>query len=70
MEFSLERGTEQLRRAPATERPFDPVDREAGFDRFSGRTTRELLDRFAEVRATNLETLGPWRRFLAIVDLP
>ena len=109
MEFTLERGTELLRRAPGTyrsfldglpddwmsareapeawspwqvlahvtwidehdwidrtrvilehgtERPFDPVDREAGFDRFSGRTTEELLDRFAEVRASNLETLG------------
>lgn len=41
-----------------TSRPFDPVDREAGFTRFEGWTMEQLLDRFAEVRAANLETLG------------
>jgi hypothetical protein len=41
-----------------TERPFDPVDREAGFVRFSGWPLDRLLDRFADVRAANLQTLG------------
>jgi len=37
---------------------FRPVDREAGFARFSDWKLRDLLDRFAAVRASNLETLG------------
>src|SRR5882672_7552569 len=41
-----------------TERILQPVDREAGFTRFKGWTVRDLLDRFASVRASNLETLG------------
>ena len=41
-----------------TERPFDPVDREAGFARFKDWTLRDLLGRFASLRASNLETLG------------
>lgn len=40
-----------------TTRPFDPVDREAGFTRFEGWTMEALLDRFAEIRSSNLETL-------------
>lgn len=40
-----------------TGQPFEPVDREAGFTRFSGWSVGELLDRFAEVRAANLVTL-------------
>ena len=40
-----------------TTRPFDPVDREAGFTRFQGWTLAELLDRFAAIRAANLEAL-------------
>ena len=40
-----------------TGRPFDPVDREAGFTRFSGWSIGDLLDRFAVVRASNLEEL-------------
>src|SRR5262245_22151006 len=40
-----------------TSRPFDPVDREAGFTRFEGWTLTELLDRFGEIRSANLETL-------------
>ncbi|MBV8195984.1 MAG: DinB family protein [Candidatus Dormibacteraeota bacterium] len=40
-----------------TERSFDPVDREAGFVRFEGWTLRALLDRFAELRLSNLKTL-------------
>ena len=39
------------------ERPFVPVDREAGFGRFRGWTAGELLDRFAAVRTENLRTL-------------
>jgi uncharacterized damage-inducible protein DinB len=41
-----------------TDRPFDPVDREAGFTKFEGWSVDALLDRFAEVRAGNLEELG------------
>ena len=41
-----------------TTRPFDPVDREAGFTKFAGWGLGRLLDRFAEVRVANLETLG------------
>jgi len=41
-----------------TSREFDPVDREAGFVRFAGWPIDRLLDRFAEVRAGNLEELG------------
>ena len=41
-----------------TSREFDPVDREAGFTKFKGWSMAEILDRFAEVRAANLETLG------------
>jgi len=40
-----------------TSRPFDPVDREAGFVRFEGWSIHQLLDRFAEVRAANLASL-------------
>jgi len=40
-----------------TDRPFDPVDREAGFVRFKGWGIGTLLDRFASVRASNLEEL-------------
>jgi DinB superfamily len=41
-----------------TTRPFDPVDREAGFTHFKGWSLPELLERFASVRRSNLETLG------------
>jgi hypothetical protein len=37
---------------------FEPVDREAGFVRFAGLSLRELLDRFASVRRTNLDELA------------
>ena len=40
-----------------TDRPFDPVDREAGFVRFKGWSIGELLDRFSAVRESNLEEL-------------
>jgi uncharacterized damage-inducible protein DinB len=41
-----------------TGRILQPVDREAGFTRFRGWTVRDLLDRFASVRVSNLEALG------------
>jgi uncharacterized damage-inducible protein DinB len=41
-----------------TERVFDPVDREAGFTRFKDWRLSDILDRFASVRTSNLETLG------------
>ncbi|HEY7283428.1 MAG TPA: DinB family protein [Actinomycetota bacterium] len=41
-----------------TDRAFDPIDREAGFTRFHDWSLERLLDRFAELRASNLETLG------------
>ena len=41
-----------------TSRAFEPVDREAGFTRFAGWTLDDLLHRFAEVRAENLETVS------------
>lgn len=37
---------------------FHPVDREAGFTKFQGWPLAQVLDRFAEVRAENLETLS------------
>lgn len=40
-----------------TDRVFDPVDREAGFARYSGWDLGDVLDRFASVRRTNLEAL-------------
>src|SRR5882672_3908229 len=41
-----------------TDHVFQPVDREAGFTRFRDCRFRDLLDRFASVRASNLDTLG------------
>ena len=41
-----------------TDRVFEPVDREAGFTRFAGWSLDELLDRFAELRVSNLRALG------------
>jgi len=40
-----------------TSREFEPVDREAGFTRFAGWPIERVLDRFAAVRAENLEVL-------------
>jgi hypothetical protein len=39
------------------ERPFDPVDREAGFERYRGQDLTTVLDRLAELRARNLERI-------------
>jgi hypothetical protein len=44
--------------AHGTTREFEPVDREAGFARFRGWSLDELLDRFAVVRADNLDALA------------
>jgi hypothetical protein len=38
-------------------RPFEPVDREAGFSRYEGWTLADLLAHFREVRTANLEVL-------------
>lgn len=43
------------------DRPFEPFDRFAQFSRFAGWSLDRLLDRFAELRGTNLETVGSWR---------
>jgi uncharacterized damage-inducible protein DinB len=42
-------------------RPFDPFDRFAHLTRFRGWSLDDLLRRFAEARAANLETLRGWR---------
>jgi uncharacterized damage-inducible protein DinB len=42
-------------------RPFEPFDRFAQFERFAGRSLDWLLNRFAELRQTNLETLRGWQ---------
>lgn len=44
-------------REHGVDRVFEPIDREAGFTRFTGWTNGELLDRFESVRAANLDTL-------------
>jgi len=38
-------------------RVFEPIDREAGFERFKGVDLPELLERFADVRKANLLSL-------------
>jgi len=49
-----------------TERVFEPVDREAGFTRFRDWKLNDLLDRFASVRSSNLETL---KALVEVTDL-
>jgi hypothetical protein len=49
-----------------TSKTFEPVDREAGFARFQGWTLSQLLDRFAALRASNLDTLDG---LVAVEDL-
>ena len=41
-----------------TSRVFEPVDREAGFARFEGWSSADLLDRFDSARQANLSELG------------
>ena len=42
-------------------RPFKPFDRFAQSTRFAGWPLDDLLDRFAELRKANLETVKSWR---------
>lgn len=42
------------------DRPFEPFDRFAQLTRFAGWTLDALLDRFAELRRVNLETVRGW----------
>jgi hypothetical protein len=42
------------------DRPFEPFDRFAQLSRFAGRPLDHLLDRFAELRRANLETVRDW----------
>lgn len=51
-------------------RPFEPFDRFAQFDCFSGWPLDRLLDRFAELRQANLETVRNWRLTDAQLALP
>ncbi len=44
-----------------TARAFDPFDRVAQKERFAGWPLDHLLDRFAEARRENLETVRAWR---------
>jgi uncharacterized damage-inducible protein DinB len=46
-----------------TDRVFEPVDREAGFVRFKDWKAGQVADRFASLRASNLEALD------ALVDV-
>jgi hypothetical protein len=49
---------------------FEPFDRFGQFTRFAGWPLDRLLDRFAEVRAESLETVGSWRLTEAQLALP
>lgn len=51
-------------------RPFEPFDRFAQFSRFAGWSLDQLLDRFAELRQANLETVRGWRLTEAQLALP
>lgn len=41
--------------------PFEPYDRNAQFERFADWTLSQLLQRFAEARRANLETVRAWK---------
>ena len=51
-------------------RPFEPFDRFAQFDRFDGGALDQLLDRFAELRRDNLETVRSWGLTDLQLELP
>jgi DinB superfamily len=51
-------------------RAFEPFDRFAQFSRFADWPLDRLLDRFAELRQTNLETVRSWQLTDAQLDLP
>ena len=46
--------------AQGTERRFDPYDRFAQFQESKGKSLRQLLDEFAQLRAGNVTTLTQW----------
>ncbi|HEX4962082.1 MAG TPA: DinB family protein [Thermoanaerobaculia bacterium] len=52
------------------DRPFEPFDRFAQFSRFAGWSLDNLLDRFAELRHGNLETVRSWRLTEAQLERP
>lgn len=43
------------------DKPFEPFDRFAQLERFAGWPLERLLDRFAELRAANVETVRSWK---------
>jgi hypothetical protein len=51
-------------------RPFEPFDRFAQLTRFAGWPLPRLLDRFAELRRENLETVRGWQLTEAQLALP
>ena len=51
-------------------RPFEPFDRFAQLTRFAGWPLDQLLDKFAELRQANLETVRSWRLTEAQLALP
>ncbi len=52
------------------DRPFEPFDRFAQLDRFTGWALNDLLDRFAELRQGNLEIVRDWHLTEAQLALP
>jgi hypothetical protein len=52
------------------DRPFEPFDRFAQLSRFAGWRLEQLLDRFAQLRRANLETVRDWRLTEAQLALP
>jgi hypothetical protein len=52
------------------DRPFEPFDRFAQHSRFEGWSLEDLLDRFAELRHANLETVRSWNLTEAQLTLP
>lgn len=51
-------------------RPFEPFDRFAQFRRFADWSLDHLLDRFAELRQANLETVRSWQLTDSELALP
>ncbi len=47
--------------AQGTDRRFAPYDRLAQFEESAGKSLRDLLDEFAQLRAENLRTLAGWQ---------
>ena len=52
------------------ERAFEPYDRFAQFERFGDWPMHQLLDRLAELRRANVETLAGWQLSDQQLDLP